>query len=505
MYSVTKNSLFYLGITIFCRQDIQVQLKKITMKYLKPVFGFGTTMLTKKNRMSNPIKSCNGDGDFEKKVNEAEDNKLVVVYFTRNSDKENRSMSSYVQKQADINPNALFLKANMDVCKATASEYDIQIAPSFMFRKNKEYVLQFEDEDRPMLKDFIAHYQSTSSRDAPMDTVIYVANDNDFKSKTRAARDRLIVMVFVRKSSRQCGWFLPVVQKVSETKPHVLFFVVDKDACQLTATTYGITYKVRLPAFNYQVDYKQRAEFDGPNIRLFMDNVVEHENVNGIPRTRFRRLYSDVDFESELNKSNERLVVVYFTKRLDEGCHRMYPDIETLAKTKQNVVFLNVDVDFCNKTAISYAIKYVPVFVLRKLQNEIARFAGHDIEQLRTHIRNNRPPPTRKVKIINDDSELDMELANAAAAGRTVLIEVVKFSDLRDSFTHPPLDDVIETYTAITFLNVNMEVCTEFAKRARLDVTLAPLFVLVKNKVVTTVWYVLDQFTMETNIQRLGS
>merc|ERR1712107_935698 len=88
------------------------------------------------------------------------------------------------------------------------------------------------------------------------------------------------------------------------------------------------------------------------------------------------------DFKAKLTGAGGKLVVVDFFATWCGPCKMIAPHLEEMDKTMDDVVFLKVDVDDCEKLA-EEGITAMPTFVFLKNGSKVTEMKGANIEKLK--------------------------------------------------------------------------------------------------------------------------
>ncbi|EEB13218.1 predicted protein [Pediculus humanus corporis] len=101
----------------------------------------------------------------------------------------------------------------------------------------------------------------------------------------------------------------------------------------------------------------------------------------------------DDQLQTELTIAGEKLVVVYYSAEWCVPCKKIKPFYEELSKKHPSVVFLKLDVDICQETAIAQGVTAMPTFIFHKNLEKIDVLQGADplaLEQKITQYSKNR-------------------------------------------------------------------------------------------------------------------
>jgi len=96
------------------------------------------------------------------------------------------------------------------------------------------------------------------------------------------------------------------------------------------------------------------------------------------------------DFSSQLKQAGGKLVVVDFYATWCGPCKMIAPHLEEMSKTMDDVVFLKVDVDECEKVAEDYNIQAMPTFVFIKNGEKVTDLCGANIDKLKEIVAANK-------------------------------------------------------------------------------------------------------------------
>ncbi|XP_046828559.1 thioredoxin-2-like [Vespa crabro] len=88
------------------------------------------------------------------------------------------------------------------------------------------------------------------------------------------------------------------------------------------------------------------------------------------------------DLERKLEKAGSTLVVIDFYAIWCGPCKAIGPKIEELAKEREDVIFLKVNVEECEEIVNKYKITNMPTFVFIKEGKVLETFSGANYELL---------------------------------------------------------------------------------------------------------------------------
>ncbi|KAK6633162.1 hypothetical protein RUM43_012906 [Polyplax serrata] len=111
----------------------------------------------------------------------------------------------------------------------------------------------------------------------------------------------------------------------------------------------------------------------------------------------------DDQLQAELNTAGERLVVIYYSAEWCIPCKRMKPVVEALSKKHPSVVFLKLDVDACQETALAQGVTAMPTFAFHKNTQKIDVLQGADPVALEQKINQHL---AGKEDVVNGHSDL---------------------------------------------------------------------------------------------------
>ncbi|XP_055382555.1 thioredoxin-like protein 1 [Condylostylus longicornis] len=100
-----------------------------------------------------------------------------------------------------------------------------------------------------------------------------------------------------------------------------------------------------------------------------------------------RSINDETHFQSELSAAGVKLVVVDFTAQWCGPCQRIAPQFEQLPSKYPQAVFLKVDVDKCQDTAMTQGVSAMPTFILYRNKTKVDRLQGADILGLEAKIK----------------------------------------------------------------------------------------------------------------------
>jgi len=100
-----------------------------------------------------------------------------------------------------------------------------------------------------------------------------------------------------------------------------------------------------------------------------------------------RSINDEAHFQSELSSAGVKLVVVDFTAQWCGPCQRIAPQFEQLPNKYPQAVFLKVDVDKCQDTAMTQGVSAMPTFILYRNKTKVDRLQGADILGLESKIK----------------------------------------------------------------------------------------------------------------------
>lgn len=99
---------------------------------------------------------------------------------------------------------------------------------------------------------------------------------------------------------------------------------------------------------------------------------------------------SSADLEAKLEKAGNTLVVLDFYATWCGPCKTIGPKIEELAKEREDVIFLKVDVEECEDIVSKYEITNMPTFVFIKEGKVLEKFSGANYDLLLSTIQTHK-------------------------------------------------------------------------------------------------------------------
>ncbi|XP_035727552.1 thioredoxin-2-like [Vespa mandarinia] len=96
------------------------------------------------------------------------------------------------------------------------------------------------------------------------------------------------------------------------------------------------------------------------------------------------------DLERKLEKAGSTLVVIDFYAIWCGPCKAIGPKIEELAKEREDVIFLKVNVEECEDIVNKYKITNMPTFVFIKEGKVLETFSGANYELLLSTIQTHK-------------------------------------------------------------------------------------------------------------------
>uniref|UniRef100_A0A1B0G6F5 Thioredoxin-like protein n=1 Tax=Glossina morsitans morsitans TaxID=37546 RepID=A0A1B0G6F5_GLOMM len=121
-----------------------------------------------------------------------------------------------------------------------------------------------------------------------------------------------------------------------------------------------------------------------------------------------REIIDDNQFQWELASAGRHLVVVEFSASWCGPCQLIAPHFALLPEIYPNVIFLKVDVDECEDTALSQGLTAIPTFMFFRNKRKIDKIQGIDINAI-----------AEKILEYADTSEVD-EVEELPKAARDV-------------------------------------------------------------------------------------
>jgi len=89
------------------------------------------------------------------------------------------------------------------------------------------------------------------------------------------------------------------------------------------------------------------------------------------------------ELKQQLNDAGDKLVVIDFFATWCGPCKMIAPQIEEMAKTNENVVFLKVDVDEAEDAAQEFNVSAMPTFIFMKSNAKVAELMGANADKLK--------------------------------------------------------------------------------------------------------------------------
>uniref|UniRef100_A0A0A9XI43 Thioredoxin n=1 Tax=Lygus hesperus TaxID=30085 RepID=A0A0A9XI43_LYGHE len=100
-----------------------------------------------------------------------------------------------------------------------------------------------------------------------------------------------------------------------------------------------------------------------------------------------KEILAEAQFQEELSTSSQaKLVVVDFTASWCGPCQTIAPFYEQLSRKYPNAVFLKVDVDKCQETAVSQRVSVMPTFHFYRNRVKVDSIQGADPQKLEEKI-----------------------------------------------------------------------------------------------------------------------
>lgn len=93
------------------------------------------------------------------------------------------------------------------------------------------------------------------------------------------------------------------------------------------------------------------------------------------------------DLKAFINKSDSKLVVLYFFASWCKPCQEIDLIWENLENRYGSILVVKVNVEIFDQIAIEYRICTIPTFSLIKKQRIISRFCGIDKKVLRSNVK----------------------------------------------------------------------------------------------------------------------
>lgn len=101
----------------------------------------------------------------------------------------------------------------------------------------------------------------------------------------------------------------------------------------------------------------------------------------------------DASFGDKLSEAGQRLVVCDFFATWCGPCNMIAPFFKQLSTRYPNAVFLKIDVDKCQGTAMANNVSAMPTFVFMRGRVEIDRLRGADKTQLENKVKQHYSQP----------------------------------------------------------------------------------------------------------------
>lgn len=101
----------------------------------------------------------------------------------------------------------------------------------------------------------------------------------------------------------------------------------------------------------------------------------------------FAELTDDSAFTDKLVEAGQRLVVCDFFATWCGPCTMIAPFFKQLSTKYPNVVFLKIDVDKCQGTAMANNVSAMPTFIFIRNRAEVDRIRGADKNQLENKVK----------------------------------------------------------------------------------------------------------------------
>lgn len=101
----------------------------------------------------------------------------------------------------------------------------------------------------------------------------------------------------------------------------------------------------------------------------------------------------DASFGDKLSEAGQRLVVCDFFATWCGPCNMIAPFFKQLSTRYPNAMFIKIDVDKCQGTAMANNVSAMPTFVFMRNRVEIDRIRGADKTQLENKVKQHYTQP----------------------------------------------------------------------------------------------------------------
>lgn len=101
----------------------------------------------------------------------------------------------------------------------------------------------------------------------------------------------------------------------------------------------------------------------------------------------------DASFADKLSEAGQRLVVCDFFATWCGPCNMIAPFFKQLSTRYPNAVFIKIDVDKCQGTAMANNVSAMPTFVFMRNRVEIDRIRGADKNSLENKVKQHYTQP----------------------------------------------------------------------------------------------------------------
>lgn len=128
-------------------------------------------------------------------------------------------------------------------------------------------------------------------------------------------------------------------------------------------------------------------------------------------------IIDDASFADKLAEAGQKLVVCDFFATWCGPCNMIAPFFKQLAAKYPNAVFIKIDVDKCQGTAMANQVSAMPTFVFFRNRSEIDRIRGADKAQLENKVKQYYSQPST---VDAAGSTSDAAAANAGVEGEFV-------------------------------------------------------------------------------------